>query len=515
MGEMKYQKSNTDFLRLHLGAAEQTRTGQYIVSRRIAGNDGIYDMAIYNAKSSAAALDKFKMYRGNDYYITINQMKANRRGIDQIFTYNNIVLDVDAHGADPSDVAEALNVMTEYLGRLPHKPNSIVFTGRGIQLWWACAPLPARTASGQDMRFLYDRAVDILSGELLEVMALLPPSAAILTVDVAASNNAAGLFRLPGTYNTKAEKWSHAIVLHSNRLNISDTVGRIERATNRHTYTPHRTSYAADQRGEDNAVALVRAFTKLRDLRRLNGAEQLGAEERNNYIYCLHAALIPYVGQVRALNIIRDFNRGFLRPLSDSELNNAISWTLSHNSNGLKKSKIVKQMNISPEEQIDIGLVACGNVELMARADARELKAQRDELILAQYGEGVHIADIAVNAGCSERTVRRVLERVGAIAAAEQRARRISDCLAEGYSPAEAADLIGCSVATIYNHINSADSVEEQGEGASATFLPDVENSEILKNDKNVSICLSGGLASSKNLPNLNLYSKSIDSNSS
>lgn len=477
------------FLSLHFGpesVADQTRCGQFITAKRIAGFPQIRDLGTYGAKKAAGALSGFRLYDGADFYITANQMKGGSRGAAEIFAYQNIVVDIDAHddhvtGRQIDTAAELLiGALRRQIGS-PDKltPNTVNRTGRGLQLWWALDALPAQNRSGASLSFLYEKLRERILGEISGTLASVPYASAIFGgVDTTASSNAAGLFRLPGSYNTKSRSWSSCEILHRERLNVSETVGRIERTgagiRKDGKLHPQKVDQITGSKAwtVKNGSAILRTLGQLRDARRAAGTEKPGAERRNDYLYCLYASLRPTFDEALVLSLVWEFNRSFYKPMSRREFENAISWTKQHNRNGLKRSKIIAQLGITPEEQELLGFFPTGSGRNSSREDvrraARDHKKTRDELIVDFHGQGFDLPKIARLCGCSERTVRRVLKRDGHELDVQLRAQRILQLLDDGYTPADAADLIGCSPATVYR-VRKASGRYQTGEASEST----------------------------------------------
>ena len=84
-----------------------------------------------------------------DYYITANSVSGVRRVTEDVFGLHNIVVDIDCH----EEGARSMELLAAFIWRCGRdlwnidecpEPNSIVFSGRGVQLWWAIEPASAK-----------------------------------------------------------------------------------------------------------------------------------------------------------------------------------------------------------------------------------------------------------------------------------------------------------------------------------------------------------------------------------
>lgn len=158
-----------------------------------------------------------------NYYLSSNNVTGVDRKMDDIFGLCNIVIDIDNHDNNP-DVIRHLSLGVQNLlwrakrdlwdaGVCP-APNSVVRTGRGVQMWWAIKPCYGGK-DGKDMVSFYEEARSRIIAHVKAMMAQYEPDDSDinpidtefcgLRVDDAPSTNTVGYFRLPLTYNTTAK----------------------------------------------------------------------------------------------------------------------------------------------------------------------------------------------------------------------------------------------------------------------------------------------------------------------
>ncbi|MCD8125134.1 MAG: hypothetical protein LUE23_08910 [Lachnospiraceae bacterium] len=133
-------------------------------------------------------------------------------------------------------------------------PNLVVYTGRGLQLWYYLVPASAK------LTFLWE----MVARELTDRMKKLAKQVGF-KVDKKASTNPAGLFRLPGSYHPGVGVYGQVITLSSaqNDLNgLKDACGIVYQAKswrNRGSAkSTSRSTHKARQWSEDDSISLAR-----------------------------------------------------------------------------------------------------------------------------------------------------------------------------------------------------------------------------------------------------------------
>ena len=195
----------------------------------------------------ANAISECSFYDGLDYYIAANTFVKNYgRTQATLFSLNNIVIDIDMHTIDQLlksnktdkidlpegyvDLVEEDNLYDDLRPQLDKTdelcqelywrlqrdlfcdipPNVVHMTGRGIQFWWHLEE------TSKQLLWLYQQVCDKLLLLLDNFLHDNPDLQNVVQVDSVASKNAAGLFRLFGTYNTKVKSQSRYEIIHHN-----------------------------------------------------------------------------------------------------------------------------------------------------------------------------------------------------------------------------------------------------------------------------------------------------------
>lgn len=378
-------------------------------------------------------------YKDSDYYITANSFSSPRfRNSEHIFSLHNIVIDCDAHGiADAKqcrDLCSALRrdlIAAEFSKlRLP-TPNSIVCTGRGIQLWWSLNPVTMKTAD------LYQR----LSRYFCNVIGSYIKQNSLYSsfyVDGAASNNKAGIFRLPGTYNSKTGSQSNVIVLSDKIYNMFDLKSLI----------PHKTSCKQNRRrcrskgscihgsiqskgwkNADTAGFLLGRAESIAKLVALREYEVEGMRDLILWLY--HNDLIKCLGPVMAFQEASALNARFSEPLSDKDLEQklapnetAVNYIDGGQGYAITTRYIIERLQITSDECEEIGLKKLSSSSTprrkkssqsrdIARQKRNRRKRNRVSRILMAAKRWESQTSIARRFGISRATVNRLVKSAG------------------------------------------------------------------------------------------------------
>ena len=453
--------SRADFAQLHY-TTDGEHVGHVCVYGKAAKTGQLYRILHCEADKLPEELESLRLWN-QDYYLTANTFTGGERNSNTLFTLHNIVLDVDCHNESltPKQRQHLLDAFmffmrADLIGSGDFlSPNTIVETGRGVQLWWAIEPVSKWKA--QQYEAVRERLIEQIE-QLLDCQGLHG-----LELDRGASHNAAGVFRLPGSYNSKTGNRGRFEIIHEERLDVLEeaencAVKAIRRPESRIQYIP--------EGGLDSvAVALFRQakLGQLLALRQSYG-QNVGEELRDHFLFCLYNSW----GRVchdheQIMEKLEAFNRRFVDSLPERELRAYMS-SSNRKRYKLSNKKIIDMLAITPEEQEAIGFYPGGsgknNLREQSRQEARDRKAARDAKIAQLYIEGMSQKQIAEAVGCDAATVGRVLQREGKASRTQQRHVQICAMLEQGHTPAEVAEVIGCSVSTVYAH---AQKVQQEG----------------------------------------------------
>ena len=211
------------FFHLHLQREDGHYSYAQIFCRPVVNNKWINMRQIGYLNTSAVGKSLEKMadfHQYQEYFLTANSFSTPKeRKKKNLYTIQNIVLDIDIHSAkrDREVFVQRLDAVL-YLAfkdktfPLP-VPNTVVYTGRGIQLWWAVCPFSAK-----ELLYVYHDLVRYFASEITKRINEDKELKKYVIVDAAASKKESGLFRMPGTWNAKSRTFGSFRILHENKF---------------------------------------------------------------------------------------------------------------------------------------------------------------------------------------------------------------------------------------------------------------------------------------------------------
>ena len=396
-GPAEYGAELADFAALHFTPKDGYRGRVLVFARPIGGGDPALQFACY-ADQLPEALAAYEIDPRRDYYITGNAFSGKRARRDQLFALHNIVIDIDAHGMTdrPARCALLEKAAAEIRAKLRPLPASVVYTGRGLQLWYPVEPESYKA----------ERRYIVVREAILKAVADLLRSRAefkALTMDDGASNNTAGLYRLPYSCNTKTRNETPAgdpirgrvLRIHDGRLKLSHEVKRIAAEAGRSKEDIERGLYRLPHRGQETATEKAAQLFALQRIRRRDGVPA-GAEQRNNFIYCLYNVLANGgTDHEKIMAEVMRMNAGFIVPLREREIiNNLGSSRRKYEKEGrgyrLSNKRIAARLDISEEERREIWLTVKPATTKREREkqERHAAKDARNAEILELYQQG-------------------------------------------------------------------------------------------------------------------------------
>lgn len=417
------------WLALHFPQDSSYR-GRVFVGRRYRSTNGIYDLTRRNIDELEEYISQMHVSRNMDYYIMANSVSGVRRRNRDVFALHNIVIDIDCHGEDA--VASPLELAQSFVwlcsrdlwttGLMP-EPNSIVYTGRGVQFWWAIDPISVKLA------WIYFRILNWLMDQLEELLEENASRLQGLEIDRGASRKLCGWFRLPLTYNTKAKRWGTLQIRCTERYNHqyfldcvipknyrpkiekqSETLPAASRTILQ--YEPIGEHDAAVIKGGTTAMALrVLQMEQLRKHRKNTKQDEM----RDRFCFVVYCALLADYDETEAWRRLVLFNLGFTDKYDLQDLEQKMS-TATKLKYKLTNEWLIAELRITEEEQRMIGLYPTGAVrEKKSPNFTRDLirsvaKNDRNRKILEMYANGARKAEIARELEISRTTVISVIK---------------------------------------------------------------------------------------------------------
>lgn len=400
-------------------------------------------------------LETFHFFPWVDYYLSVNSVSGVRRQVFDLFSLHNLVIDIDCHGDLVSFFREER--IDCLIARLEHSvfevevpcPSSVVKTGRGVQFWWSITGISVKFKTFYDE--LLDYYISCISGVLTNGFL---EDFSMFEVDVGASKNAVGYFRLPCTMNTK----TNTLVTYRIVAGTYELMDLFEQMKEHLASSPEDLRQISAGKEKNNlsfgrdyvdlANERVDMFYNLREMREAS----IGLEERNNFCFMVYNALAPCYGHDVAFAKMKQFNTGFLEPMTIRELNVVVCSAKEKGGYQYTTNKIVEFLHISQVEAAMLGMTKSDPAYLTKRKQKQVLnmtkKDLRNESVLALYDSGSTAQTIASELNLSINTVRKVLTEHGR-SHKMSRKEQILALKNEGKSLAEIAKLCDCSVKTV------------------------------------------------------------------
>lgn len=373
-------------------------------------------------------LSKMHVSEFGDYYLSANTFTSPKhRRIEQLFTLNNLVIDIDCH-RDTSPIRREVHIehlvnilMAEvFLDERIPMPNSIVYTGRGIQLWWAVGTTHIKP-NGKILSMrecLLKTWTKILRNVLEGRMEMKH-----FSVDEAASLNAAGLFRMPGSQNlhtdttVKYQALSEIpydfYELFDRKYECTHTTKESVRNLMRSLTVMPAIPYSSDEQGLMEGIdkpAAYRRVSAIIALRHLRDADP-GNETRDLMLFALYNAfLFAGLDTDDALGRCYAFNAGFKKPLRENTVRNYLRASGRRGGYKISNDRLITLLGINDVEQQSIKLFASDDWYGLVKTDTRKITRQEKKLthiahIVALHCAGMNNSEIAREAKASRPTV--------------------------------------------------------------------------------------------------------------
>lgn len=449
-----------DFMKLHFASSDFR--GRIMVGSRKKDSQSVYQVACYPVSEMADHLQKMK-FVNQDYYITSNTFSGVCRNMSSLFALHNIVIDIDCHAElSGNERSYAIHELIQQYYKYTEQPgilcaNTIVKTGRGIQLWWAICPVSAKCAAAY--RVILDHLITQINCLIKQNPML---SNYFESIDSAPSHNLAGYFRLPGSYNTKSRNHGTFEILHPEKLDVIALANKLQIKDKRKSQFRKTVDFEILRLAKNRHKQL----TKLRQIRMESGRISKG-EQRDLYIFALYNSMCKAFAEEPLKKILREFNKEFQVPLPDAELFQILSTSKKKDGYAISNAWIIDQLQITEEEQAEICMYPAGDrrgsIREQERAKKRQDKLDRNEKIIDLYTTGAgSYEDIASLVGCSKETVGRVLRKSGIKRTPEQTHAlilRMHDD--QGMEKEEIADLLGLSERTVDRYLKINEEIYE------------------------------------------------------
>lgn len=276
----------------------------------------------------------------NDIYITANQMlNPTKRSYENLFAVSNIVVDCDCHDQSNTNAHRLWDILeTEVFskGVLPH-PSGVVFSGRGIQIWWHIVPVPVKVKKN------YIFCKNVIEG-ICDILKSYMPDG--WNVDYGCSKNLCGWVRFPGSYNTKAQKYGTFQLFETEKRTIWD-------------FKPYKKEKEQDgDSGLRSSLAIGTMSLRQAQLITLIEIRNRNIEGvRHNFMLIMACTLYAQnYSHDEIKKYLFDINNKLQLPLEEHEISRLITYLTSEKKwYKWKNESIIQRLSMSEEE-----IIACG-----------------------------------------------------------------------------------------------------------------------------------------------------------
>lgn len=459
-------------------------TGSVYIGIHDKVNDKFTEQVIPIEKLSDALQQLRKLVGKKDVYISKNAFKSfftYGRSYDNLFSLNNIVVDLDFHKA-PVDLRDSMIIKTvsildtELFTFFP-VASMIHYTGRGLHLWWCFDSV------SHNMRLPYEIVVERLLGKIDDILSSHTELIG-LEVDSGMTTNTCGYARVPCSYNSEAGKNS----IIEFRKEVPYTLQTLIDASNSYLDFVWCDSCVVSE-SDNSSVKAVKNKKKWASftyqyIRRMELVENL-VSHRTSFIGNRHYGCFIYYNCARgvyskeeARKLTSDLNKKFDEQLDVRELNSIFKsvdtrfvggGTTKEGCSGpfwLKNSYIIDHLHITKEEQEQFNFQPKlkGDISDMKPNRTRDLENQikrktRDENIIGLYvSSDLTQKEVAEIYGCSVPTVNSILKKNG-VNRKEIRIELIQLMKSEGIKQTEVAKWLNICLRTVKTYWNLPDTL--------------------------------------------------------
>ena len=357
----------------------------------------------------------FSFSKNCNYYITANTTKRDNRVSVELFSLNNIVIDIDCHAddIDPADRASMLDAIVNAILRseIIPDPSIIHWTGRGLQLWYHLETCSAK------LKFLYSKTVGYLANMINKLILELDSCSfeheyKYISVDTSSSLKSTGLFRMFCSYNTNTGRKTEYSIVSEAPYNLNDLLNSIMPFNENTNSSKKNKSNSFKFWKKDNYQNLQRKRIRLIKWLIKKRNNKVGEERRDIMLFLAYNAAVQIMNIDAARNTIFEINNMFKEPLTN--LNYIFKYIEKkgflrfHNEVYYSSAWLDITADELKEYEKDFKPVS----NFTRDRDRRERKTQRNKKIYELYQKEKSLSEIASIMGLCVATVKKVLRTV-------------------------------------------------------------------------------------------------------
>ena len=339
-------------------------------------------------------LDDLTCYTSFDYYIMANTFTQKKGEDPRLFSLENIVIDLDLHGTSGNITKKCEDLLAfiqaswnegHFEADLPCV-NSVVFTGRGAQVWFA---IESASAS---LSFMYEKVSVYLMAKMKEFIRRYDYRLGGFVVDRAASGRPMGIYRMPHTFNTKAGKFGEVTILSKKRLCLVDFYQNL--------LPIKEHNHRKKSRGHLFAKKRIESLHALLNYRKALGFPM--GMMRDLFCFIAYNSCVHDLGHDEALYAACTLNDSFPQPLPEKELMSYLGTSFRKHYQ-ISTPKMLELLCVSREEERLLGITS-NKFRHVTKDDERKM--------VTYCRKGFNKKEIADKTGFSQTTVARVLKKL-------------------------------------------------------------------------------------------------------
>lgn len=415
-----------------------------------------------------------------DTYTSINTFRGYKRQSDKVFNFESIYIDIDCHTSDDSSVVEATKARTmsilqeSYSAGTLAAPTMITDTGRGFGLQYCLNKSIANTWRAEKMISFFKKVRKAIFEKYKEVLA----GEDMIEVDGAVLDDAR-VCRLPGTYNTKADKFCRLISVSEKYYELSELVQSChlwdwksdeeyqKEKTERENRKKGIASRSVVSFAEYRLPFLTTRLEQLEKLQEMRGTNCEGCREQMMFIaYSALTQLDP----TSAVQRLQEMNNRFADPLPQVELDHIIQETdqsVGEDHRGyykLSNAYVGDTLGLTDDEIKTLG-IGQGLKRAADRKAARDRKTETREKIVELLMQADYLTydQIAEATGVSRRTICTISKNDGLMRYAKAAQRQ--------NSPEKTAEII--AIESVQEEVGQAAKSAKIATGSVCAHLPD------------------------------------------
>lgn len=274
-----------------------------------------------------------------DSYISMNTFYTPKRLVTNLKEIRTAFVDIDCQNIGQSAELTAFLLKRDYFGQYIPTPNMLIYSGRGLNLVWFLDPLSGLAVErwGKLQNALYETVKSFGADRK--------------------ASDAARVFRIAGTMNSKSNREVFCEILHEEKHNFDEILTDYFPSISKSTKKTHKSKKKAKGtvRHLFNEYTLLKArMDDLNTLLEIRNGQMEGSREYALFL-CRYWALVERDNKEQAKEAMLSLNYRFSKPLREREAladtKSAERYYESDEPFKIKNETLIEWLGITSEEQ--------------------------------------------------------------------------------------------------------------------------------------------------------------------